>query len=81
MRVRTPRPGELADLIAAPGVTVVTRETGLLEIEGSSASTIGDAAAAAGIPLHELTPTSGSLEDAYLALTGESVEYRSKEIA
>ena len=34
-----------------------------------------------GIPLHELTPTTGSLEDAYLALTGDSVEYRTKEIS
>ena len=29
---------------------------------------------------HELTPTSGSLEDAYLALTGESVEYRTRAV-
>ena len=38
-------------------------------------------AAARGIPLHELTPHAGSLEDAYLALTGEAVEDRTKEIA
>jgi len=79
--VRTPRPGELAEAVAGAGVTVTTRETGVLHIEGSTAATIGDAAAAAGIPLHELTPTTGSLEDAYLALTGESVEYRSKELS
>ncbi len=77
VRVRTPRPGELADLIAAPGVAVVTNETGVLDIEGTTAAAIGDAAAAAGIPLHELTPATGSLEDAYLALTGDAVEYRS----
>ena len=41
----------------------------------------GDLAAHRGIPLHELTPTTGSLEDAYLALTGDSVEYRPKEIS
>ena len=33
--------------------------------------------AAAGIALHELTPITGSLEDAYLSLTAESVEYHS----
>jgi ABC-2 type transport system ATP-binding protein len=81
VRVRTPRPSELADAVAAPGVTVTASETGVLDIEGASAPAIGDAAAAAGIPLHELTPTTGSLEDAYLALTGEAVEYRSKEIS
>ncbi|MFT4281312.1 ABC transporter ATP-binding protein [Microbacterium sp.] len=81
VRVRTPRPSELVDLLAGTGVSVTAAETGVLDIEGTSAAAIGDAAAAAGIPLHELTPTTGSLEDAYLALTGESVEYRSKEIS
>ncbi len=81
VRVRTPRPSELVDVLAGTGVSVTAAETGVLDIEGTSAAAIGDAAAAAGIPLHELTPTTGSLEDAYLALTGESVEYRSKEIS
>ena len=56
-------------------------EAGAADIAGLTAAVIGDRAAALGIPLHELTPRSGSLEDAYLALTGESVEYRTKEIA
>lgn len=81
VRVRTPRPSELVDALAGPGVSVSTQETGVLDVEGASAAAIGDAAAAAGIPLHELTPAVGSLEEAYLALTGESVEYRSKEIS
>ena len=81
VRVRTPRPTQLTELLAAPGVTVTTTETGTLMVEGASAAAVGDAAAAAGIPLHELTPTTGSLEDAYLALTGDAVEYRSKELA
>ncbi|WEK14485.1 MAG: ATP-binding cassette domain-containing protein [Candidatus Microbacterium phytovorans] len=77
--VRTPRASELADVLsrqAGTGVTVTSSGEGVLQIEGVSAPSIGDAAAAAGIPLHELTPTSGSLEDAYLALTGDAVEYR-----
>jgi ABC-2 type transport system ATP-binding protein len=81
VRVRTPRPTQLTELLAGPGVTVTTTETGTLMVEGASAAAVGDAAAAAGIPLHELTPTTGSLEDAYLALTGDAVEYRSKELA
>ncbi|CAN7297977.1 ATP-binding cassette domain-containing protein [Microbacterium sp. LjRoot45] len=77
--VRTPRASELADVLSrqgGAGVTVTSSGEGVLHIEGVSAPSIGDAAAAAGIPLHELTPTSGSLEDAYLALTGDAVEYR-----
>ena len=34
-----------------------------------------------GIPLHELTPRSGSLEEAYMALTEGAVQYKTKEIA
>lgn len=79
--VRTPRPTELVDALTAPGVAVTTTEPGVLHVEGVTAAGIGDIAAAAGIPLHELTPTAGSLEDAYLALTGDAVEYRTKVVA
>lgn len=75
--VRTPRAAELASALSGPEVEIVTAGPELLEINGIPASRIGDVAAAERIPLHELTPTTGSLEDAYLALTGESVEYRS----
>lgn len=81
VRVRSPRAAELADRIAGDGVTVTSAGEGLLDVAGLRADRIGDVAAAHGIPLHELTPTTGSLEEAYLALTGESVEYKTKEIA
>ena len=76
--VRTPRADDLTRLIAGPDVAVTTGEPGLLQVAGLSAAAIGDAAAAHGIPLHELTPRAGSLEDAYLALTEGSVEYQTK---
>ncbi|WP_431804653.1 ABC transporter ATP-binding protein [Microbacterium sp. bgisy203] len=75
--VRSPRLSELVSLIAGPEVSIASSGPGLVEVSGATPQRIGDAAAAAGIPLHELTPTAGSLEDAYLALTGEAVEYRS----
>ncbi|SDQ09907.1 ABC transporter ATP-binding protein [Microbacterium sp. cf332] len=76
--VRTPRADDLTRLIAGPDVAVTSGEPGLLQVAGLSAAAIGDAAAAHGIPLHELTPRAGSLEDAYLALTEGSVEYQTK---
>ncbi|MDD7943689.1 ABC transporter ATP-binding protein [Microbacterium sp. NE2HP2] len=79
--VRTPRADELTRLIAGPDVAVTTGEPGLLQVAGLSAAAIGDTAAAHGIPLHELTPRVGSLEDAYLALTEGSVEYQTKGAA
>ncbi|MEV8250510.1 ABC transporter ATP-binding protein [Microbacterium sp. NPDC076768] len=77
VRVRTPRAADLAAAVAGPGVEVESSAPELLDIAGISADRISDIAAERGIPLRELTPTTGSLEDAYLALTGDSVEYRS----
>jgi ABC-2 type transport system ATP-binding protein len=79
--VRSPRLGELVSALAGPGVEVTASAPGVAEVTGTTAARIGDTAAAHGIALHELTAQSGSLEDAYLALTGESVEYKTKEIA
>lgn len=81
VRVRTPRAADLVAAVGGPDVEVVSSAPDLLDIVGLPAARIGDLAAARGIPLHELTPTTGSLEDAYLALTGDSVEYRTKEIS
>lgn len=79
--VRSPRLSDLVAAVAGPEVTVTATGPGTAEISGTSAAHVGDVAASLGIPVHELTPRSGSLEDAYLALTGESVEYKTKEIA
>ena len=74
VRVRTPRLAEL--LRALPEVSVTERDEGSAELNGLGAEAIADAALAAGIPLYELTPVSASLEEAYLALTRDAVEYR-----
>ena len=44
---------------------------------GATAESIGEAAAVTGVVLHELTPVAGSLEDAYMSLTADEVEYHS----
>ncbi len=80
VRVRSPRAIELADLLARDGVAVTHVADGVVDVEGAPAAEIGDLAAARGIALHELTPTSGTLEDAYLSLTGDDVEYKTKDI-
>ncbi|HWM17264.1 MAG TPA: ATP-binding cassette domain-containing protein [Microbacterium sp.] len=80
VRVRSPRAIELADHLARDGVAVTHVADGVVDVEGAPAAEIGDLAAARGIALHELTPTSGTLEDAYLSLTGDDVEYKTKDI-
>ncbi|NLP85595.1 ATP-binding cassette domain-containing protein [Microbacterium sp. CFH 90308] len=79
--VRSPRLSELVAAVSGPDITVTASEPGMAEITGITAPALGDLAASLGIPVHELTSRSGSLEDAYLALTGDSVEYKTKEIA
>jgi ABC-type multidrug transport system, ATPase component len=78
VRVRTPHPHTLIERIAGPDVTVTTTDAGLLEVAGIGAQQIGEIAAQAGIVLHELTPVGASLEEAYLELTQDDVEYRSE---
>ena len=78
VRVRTPEVERLANAIQGGDVTITGVEAQLIEVTGLSAAQIGDAAAAAGIALHELTPLSASLEEAYLELTQDEVEYHSE---
>jgi ABC-2 type transport system ATP-binding protein len=81
VRVRTPNAVQLTALLSAPGVTVTSTEPDLLQVAGLAAPRIGELAAGGGVVLHELTPIASSLEDAYLELTKEDVEYRSHDDA
>ena len=74
--VRSPRAAELAGLMTARGATVKREDDGALAVTGLDAAAIGDLAAAHGIAVHALIPRTASLEDAYLDLTGESVDFR-----
>ncbi|MFF2390387.1 ABC transporter ATP-binding protein [Agromyces sp. NPDC058104] len=80
VRVRSPHASQLAELLAAPEVAVIRSEAGLLEVTGVEASGIGDLAAANGLAIHELTPLNASLEEAYMALTADAVEYRTEAV-
>ena len=81
VRVRSPRAGELETLLARPGVTIAALEPELLEVQGLTAAQIGDAAAAHGLAIHELTPQQASLEEAFMDLTHEDVEFKAAELA
>ncbi|GGQ90439.1 ABC transporter ATP-binding protein [Streptomyces althioticus] len=74
VRVVTPDPDALTDLLRAPDV-YITNTAGALEIRGTTTEHIGRTAAAHGIPLFELTPSTASLEDAFMTLTRDTVEY------
>jgi ABC-2 type transport system ATP-binding protein len=88
VRVRTPEPGRLTELVTAEGGKAVLTdappgnggstaadEAPVLTVTGLAAARIGELAASASVVLHELTPQLASLEDAFLELTSDSLEF------
>src|SRR5215469_15557881 len=76
VRVRTPSPDALVLAVAAEGGQATATADGTLEVRGMTADRVGDIAFEKGVRLHELTTTRASLEEAFMELTGDSVEYR-----
>ncbi len=74
--VRSPDEGHLRDLLLADGIEVSSSEPGHLQVTGMTSDEIGYRAAAAGLTLLELSPVQASLEEAFMALTHDAVEYR-----
>ncbi|RZU10832.1 ABC-2 type transport system ATP-binding protein [Kribbella rubisoli] len=74
--VRTADPGSFAYHLTAAGGTVRDGLEGSLVVTGLSGEEIGKLAAYHGVPLSELTPQRASLEDAFMELTKDSVEYQ-----
>jgi len=77
--VRTPQAARLRDLLLGPDITVTTERFDVLGVDGLSAEHIGTIAWQAHIPVFELTVQQASLEEAFMTMTDESVEYRSAE--
>ncbi|HKI91821.1 MAG TPA: ATP-binding cassette domain-containing protein, partial [Gaiellaceae bacterium] len=73
--VRSPELERLRSLLARPEVSFEERERGAVEVHGLTAEQIGDLAAGEGIALHELAPQQASLEDAFMELTRDDVEF------
>ena len=76
VRVRSPQADRLRELVVGPDVSVLTHEPGVLDVTGLTAEQIGDVAAKHGVTLHELTPQQASLEEAFMELTRDDVEFR-----
>jgi ABC-2 type transport system ATP-binding protein len=76
-RVRTDQPERLMQLLAGTGVSVQIHERELLEVSGLDPRRIARAALDNQIMVYELTPLQASLEEAYMELTKDEVEYHS----
>ncbi|WP_328873869.1 ABC transporter ATP-binding protein [Streptomyces sp. NBC_00287] len=75
VRIRTPHRERLLDVLQRAGMTVVQTGSDSLEVDGGKPERIGELAAQHQIVLHELSPQQASLEEAFMQLTAESVEY------
>ncbi|MDU8994460.1 ABC transporter ATP-binding protein [Streptomyces mirabilis] len=75
VRIRSPQRERLLDVLHGAGITVVESGSGTLEVDGAKSEQIGELAAQHQIVLHELSPQQASLEEAFMRLTAESVEY------
>ena len=74
-RVRTPSPDQLALALAAKGAEASADSDGTLLVRGLTTDAIGDIAFEQGIRVHELSALRASLEEAFMELTADSVEY------
>ncbi len=77
--VRTPDVESFRAAVVERGWSVAsTNKDGALIVTGSTAPQLGELAAERGLVLHELTPQQASLEEAYMELTRESGELRTR---
>jgi ABC-2 type transport system ATP-binding protein len=76
VRVRTPMADQLVAAVTSRGATTAPDKDGGIEVRGLTSEQIGDIAFGEGIRLHELATVRASLEEAFMELTADSVEYR-----
>ena len=76
VRVRSPQASALRGVLLRDGVSITSPEADVIEIDGLTASVVGELAAENSIVLHELTPLQASLEEAFMELTRGDVEFK-----
>jgi ABC-2 type transport system ATP-binding protein len=75
VRVRTPQPSALAAAVGEAGGTVREDGNGLMTVQGLDVRQVGDLAFDSGVRLHELAPAQASLEQAFMEMTANSVQF------
>ena len=80
VRVRTPDAAQLRHALVADGVTITSEQRDVLEIVGLTSEDIGRRAAAAGVVLFELIPHQVSLEETFMEMTRDAVEYHAQSL-
>ncbi|WP_370017870.1 ATP-binding cassette domain-containing protein [Planotetraspora sp. GP83] len=76
VRIRTPEPERMRDALTGAGIRVKQTADGALEAYETEAAKIGELVAANSLTVHEVSTQSASLEEAFMRLTSDAVEYR-----
>jgi ABC-2 type transport system ATP-binding protein len=79
IRVVTPTPQLMVSALSRAGIRPSVADDGAILVAGVPSARIGELASQASLTLHELTTQRASLEDAFMELTSDAVEYRSHE--
>jgi ABC-2 type transport system ATP-binding protein len=79
VRVRSPQVGPLRSALDSRGAGTTLENDGSLSVRGLDEAAIGEIAAREGLVLHELAPQAASLEDAFMELTSNELEYTQRE--
>ena len=77
VRIVTPTPTAVRRRARPAGAAPAVEDDGAIVVRGMTSADIGELAARTALTVHELTPLRASLEDAFMELTSDSVEYRS----
>jgi ABC-2 type transport system ATP-binding protein len=80
VNVRSPQRAELRRAVEALGATVTEESDDGLEVVGLSTAQVGEAAAEHRIVLHELTPHQASLEEAFMDITRDELEFGHEQV-
>ncbi|NNJ03546.1 ABC transporter ATP-binding protein [Streptomyces sp. PKU-MA01144] len=81
VRLRSPQQERLRDVLHESGLTPVEAGNGTLEIDGATTEQVGELAAEHRIVLHELSSQRASLEEAFMQMTANAVEYHAHSAA
>jgi ABC-2 type transport system ATP-binding protein len=81
VNLRSPQAARLRDLLVGPNIVVTSSTPERLEVVGMTSDQIGEIAFTNQIRIYELTPQQASLEQAFMKLTRDAVEYQSPDRA
>ncbi len=76
IHIRTPEPERMRDVLAGDGIRTENGPEGVLEALGTTLETVGKLASKHQVTVYEISPRTASLEEAFMQLTADAVDFR-----